>query len=488
MQNKHWIATVLLLALGAMSLFAEGTSPMPQDPTGRYKEVRIQDIPFAVQCWTFRKFTFFETLDKVQQLGIKYIQAYRNQRLSTDLPESVVFGPDLTADQVKLVKQKLREHGISIYAMGVVRWKNEESDARKYFDFAKKMGIGMLVTEPQYDDWSLIEKLVKEYNIRVAIHNHPTPNKYARPETALYRLKDLDQRIGFCVDTGHWLRTGIVPVEGLRAVEGRVLDVHLKDLDKFGIKEAEDVPFGTGVANIRDILAELTLQNYKGFLTIEHEKKADALNPIPPIREGIKNVHAMTQLYGYARLLKLDRRGKRFNKHGWNQYGPGYFMLDEETGVLKSQGGMGLMWFSEKKFKDFVLELDYKCSRNITNSGVFLRVPEMPVNNDYIYHGFEIQIDDASSGVHHTGAAYDAEAPVPSAVQQAVKPTGEWNHYKIMFKGDIITVELNGIQILNWKAEPRGKVKDFAPDGYIGLQNHDSRSPVYFRNVFIKEL
>ena len=90
--------------------------------------------------------------------------------------------------------------------------------------------------------------------------------------------------------------------------------------------------------------------------------------------------------------------------------------------------------------KDFILELDYKCSKKETNSDVFLRVPEMPAGNDYIYHSFEIQIDDRSQGIHHTGAAYDAEAPKVNAE----KKTGEWNHFKISFMGKNIKVELNG--------------------------------------------
>jgi len=113
-----------------------------------------------------------------------------------------------------------------------------------------------------------------------------------------------------------------------------------------------------------------------------------------------------------------------------------------------------------------------------------LRVPQMPVNNDYIFHSFEIQIYDKGKDIHKTGAAYDAEAPYAAAF----KETGLWNHFKLTFKGNRIQVELNGAQILDWEAEPRGKVRDFAPEGYIGLQNHDSRSPVYFRKIFIKEL
>ena len=174
----------------------------------------------------------------------------------------------------------------------------------------------------------------------------------------------------------------------------------------------------------------------------------------------------------------------RYSKHGWNHYGPGYFDLDPDTGVLTSHGGMGLFWYAVKQYGDFTLELEFKCADDHTNSGIFLRVPNVPSSDDYIYHSFEIQIDMAGEGVHETGAVYDAEAP--SA--RAAKPAGEWNRYRITFEGNHITVELNGTTVIDWDAEPRGKVADFAPRGYIGLQNHDDRSPVYFRNISVKEL
>ena len=145
---------------------------------------------------------------------------------------------------------------------------------------------------------------------------------------------------------------------------------------------------------------------------------------------------------------------------------------------------MGLFWYSEKKLGDFVLELDFKCLDKRTNSGVFLRVPDMLTSDSYIYHSFEIQIDDSSEGIHHTGSVYDAEAPRINAE----KETGEWNHYMITCRGDNVQIELNGQKVIDWNMEPRGKIRDFAREGYIGLQNHDSRARVCFKNIFIKEL
>ncbi|MDZ7374539.1 MAG: DUF1080 domain-containing protein [candidate division KSB1 bacterium] len=186
-------------------------------------------------------------------------------------------------------------------------------------------------------------------------------------------------------------------------------------------------------------------------------------------------------------LLTRDASGK-YTKAGWNHYGPGYWLLDPETGVLEAHGGMGLLWYSVRKFKDFVLELDYKVESRNANSGIFLRVPDVPSSDDYIYHSFEVQIYDPGTehgGIHQTGAIYDAHPPT----ELASKPPGEWNHYKITCVGKHITVELNGKVVNDWDmVAPIGKIKDFALEGYIGLQNHDWDTRIWFRNVRVTPL
>ncbi len=256
-----------------------------------------------------------------------------------------------------------------------------------------------------------------------------------------------------------------------------------KDLNEFGNKDAYDVPFGSGVANVHDILAELTLQNYRGYLSIEHENQKELDNPSPSIRKGLDYIKSITYYLGYEQILACDDNGQ-FEKHGWNHYGPGYFELDRKTGILKSHEGMGLFWYSAKKYKDFILELDYKTEVPNANSGVFYRVPDFVTSNEYIYKSFEIQIDDSQTGIHQTGSVYDAEAPKSAAWNK----TGEWNHFKITCVGRNVKVELNGKLVIDWNMEPRGKIREYSLDGYIGLQNHDYATSVYFKDIFVKEL
>ncbi len=474
--KTRWLlisGVALWTSLGGLPAAAKGED---------YSRVRIKKFPIAMQCYTYRKYTFLEAVEKTKSLGIKYLQAYPGQPFSPQ-EKDLKVDHNLTPAQVEKVKKAAADAGLEVVSYGVVDMGRTEASMRLVFDFARRLGVRTIETEPKDEDYPILEPLVKEYDIKIAIHNHPEPSKYAKPETVLEHIKNLDERIGAGADTGHWMRGGLRPVDCLRLLKGRMTDVHIKDRSDFGTaKGVDDVAFGQGQANIRDILAELTLQDYAGMLTIEFENEAEVLTPEPTLRKGLDYIKSITYYEGYDQIL--SRPDGRYSKHGWNHYGPGYFDLDEKTGVLNSQGGMGLLWYSAKKYRDFVLELDYRCAQLQTNSGVFVRVPQVPTSNDYIFHSFEVQISDEGQGIHRTGAIYDAQAPSGDAA----RPTGEWNHLKVTCRGRNIQVEINGIPLVDWKMEPRGKIKDFSLEGYIGLQNHDSIAPVYFKDVFIKEL
>ncbi len=258
-----------------------------------YQNVKIKPFPVAIQCWTFRKFTFFETLQKVKDLGVQYLEAYPGQALSSDMPDAVL-DHNLSDEQLQKVRDKLNEAGITLVNYGVVDLGKDEASMVKVFEFAKKMGIKTIMAEPEFDDFPMVEKLVQQYDIKVAVHNHPLPSRYALPDTVLEHVKRLDKRIGSCADTGHWMRSGVVPVEALRLLKGRILSAHLKDLNEFGVREAYDVPFGQGKANIHDILAELTLQDFQGYLVVEHENESEVMNPSPSISKGLEYIKSIT--------------------------------------------------------------------------------------------------------------------------------------------------------------------------------------------------
>ena len=220
-----------------------------------------------------------------------------------------------------------------------------------------------------------------------------------------------------------------------------------------------------------------------GALILAGEALPEALATYQPYKVPALATTQNLEAEGFERILKQGRNGT-FSKAGWNHYGPGYFELDRNTGILSSSGGMGLFWYAAEEFGNFVLDLEFMTEVQNANSGVFVRVPGLPTSDAYIYNSWEVQIYDSGDGIHQTGAVYDAEAPT----RMASKGPGQWNRMRITFVDDHISVEINDEKIVDWDAEPRGKVESFAASGYIGLQNHDHDTKTMFRNIFVKSI
>src|SRR5688500_7592881 len=174
--------------------------------------------------------------------------------------KNVKFGPGMPDDATAAVKKKLEETGIKVLSFGVTGIPKDEAGARKLFEFAKSYNMERLVTEAPASQFDDIQKLAAAYNIDIALHNHPEPNIYGTPEKVLAAIKPNHKRIGACADVGHWQRSGVNPVEGLKKLEGLVFESHFKDLEKFAIKSAQDVPWGTGMGNVKGMLEEALRQ------------------------------------------------------------------------------------------------------------------------------------------------------------------------------------------------------------------------------------
>lgn len=253
---------------------------------------RTSGPPLAVQCWTFRAFTFVEALDRIRELGVSAVQAYPGQPLAPELP-GVVFDHHMREEHLVLAETALKDRSLRLVAYGVVDLGQEEASIRAVFDFARRLAIPTIVCEPEFGALPIVEELAKVYDVRVAIHNHPLPSRYARPEVVQEQLRGRDARLGACADTGHWLRTGVRPVAALKLLRGRVLDVHIKDLNAFAAPNAYDVPCGQGQADIRGVVSELRRQAYDGYLCIEYENENDRANPSPAVRESLRYLHRL---------------------------------------------------------------------------------------------------------------------------------------------------------------------------------------------------
>lgn len=244
------------------------------------------------QAYSFNRFTFYEAVANVKALGLNVIEAYPGQALSKDMPDAK-FDHTMPPELREKVLAHVKSMGITIVNYGVVGLGDTEADQRKVFEFAKAMGIETIVSEPPMEQLPAIDKLAQEYGINVALHNHPTPSKYWNPDTVLEAVRGLSNRVGACADTGHWMRSGVDPIEAVKKLEGRIISFHFKDLNAFGTKgeAAHDVPWGTGLVNARAVLAELQRQGFKGVFSVEYEYKWE--NSLPDIAHSVLNFNTI---------------------------------------------------------------------------------------------------------------------------------------------------------------------------------------------------
>ena len=182
---------------------------------------------------------------------------------------------------------------------------------------------------------------------------------------------------------------------------------------------------------------------------------------------------------------------------GWAHLGPGGFVV--ENGLLRTEGGMGLLWYTREKFGNSVIRVVYKATHESSNSGVFVRIADRPKDEWFAVHnGYEVQILDAQDDYHRTGSVYS----LGKVTGRASKPVGEWNTMEITLDGDRVGITLNGTKVNDFdpKQPPPERTKEWEPErrprppsGYIGLQNHDdyergTRTYVFFKEVSVRPL
>jgi len=253
-----------LLVLATTALVHAGSFP---------DELKVGGFAVGCQAYTFNRFTLFEAIDKTASTGAKVIEFATGQKLSPEEP-TVKFNHDAPPEVWAKVKARLAEKGITVVAYGVVALPQDEAVSRKVFEFAKYFGIRVINTE-SVDSIDTIEKLVKEYDIKVGFHDHPKRPDHPEykmwdPEYVLSVVKDRDPRIGSCADIGHWVRSGLKPIDCVKILKGRIMSSHMKDLNA-PLPSAHDVLWGTGVSDVTAILDEYKAQGFDGPISIEYE-------------------------------------------------------------------------------------------------------------------------------------------------------------------------------------------------------------------------
>jgi sugar phosphate isomerase/epimerase len=241
------------------------------------------------QLYTFRRFPFYEALEKIAALGFRHVEPCFFLALDKARPDLKTCETLQAAVRAEL-RARLAERGIKMTNF----YADVAGDAgknRKIFEFAKEMGVRAIIAEPPPEALAGIEKLCEEFAIDLGIHHHAKGlSRYWSPESILEACKGRGKRIGACVDTGHWVRSGLVPVECLRKLEGHIVAVHLKDVIESGKPEARDVPLGTGKADFAAVLKELRRQGIKGYPSIEYEHDSEKL--VDDVRQCVAFVEA----------------------------------------------------------------------------------------------------------------------------------------------------------------------------------------------------
>lgn len=230
-------------------------------------------IRLGIASYTFRKFDQAHLIDFMKQLKC------------TLLNLKDVHLPMTPADQVAPRAAEYRAAGLTLTAAGTIYFdKDDDNDIRAKFDYVKAAGIPIIVGAPTRQVLPRVEKFVKEYDIKLAIHNHgPEDKQWPSPLDILEAVKNMDTRIGCCIDVGHTMRAGTDPVTAIKKAGPRLYDMHIKDLADGKVKESQ-VAVGDGVMPVPAIFRALVDIGYKGNVDLEYEINAD--DPMPGVTKS----------------------------------------------------------------------------------------------------------------------------------------------------------------------------------------------------------
>lgn len=220
-------------------------------------------LTIGLASYTLRKYSVSQLIDICKRLNIKDV-ALKSFHLPLDATDS----------EIQATISKFKEAGLNTYGGGVIYMKNE-AEVKNAFRYAKAAGMKMIIGVPNHDLLPLVEKYVKENDIKLAIHNHgPGDEVYPTPATVYDKIVNLDKRIGLCIDIGHVVRLGMNPMEAIKKYGHRMYDMHLKDVDGT-VAKSESIQIGRGVIDIPKLMKALKDVNYQGVMSIEYEKDAE---------------------------------------------------------------------------------------------------------------------------------------------------------------------------------------------------------------------
>ncbi len=231
------------------------------------------NFPIGFAGYTFLKFDLDKSIEMMKRLNVNYLSV-----------KDFHLPLNSTPDKIKEVLGKLSAANVQVYAVGVIYMKTKEA-VDTAFDYAKRVGVPMIVGVPNYDLLDYTEQKVKETGIKIAIHNHgPEDALYPGPKEVYDRIVNRDNRMGLCLDIGHAVRAGVDPSKALKEYKNRIYDLHIKDVTG-SFKDAKSIEMGRGVIDFVAFAKALKKVNYTGICSIEHEK--DMSDPMAGMAESV---------------------------------------------------------------------------------------------------------------------------------------------------------------------------------------------------------
>lgn len=273
--NKRGITVLTSSRRDFLKRAAVGAAGLSLAPVGRTKAAVASSLPPAapftlgIATYSLRELSRAGAIAAIKALGTSHASVK-----SFHLPY------DATPEELAAGRKAFADAGVEIISGGVIYLHEEdEGHIRRHFEYAKQCGMPMMIIAPTRATLPLIEPMVQEYDIRVAIHNHgPEDEHFPGPSDALAVIGDMDPRIGLCVDVGHTARTGVDVPEALALSGERLFDVHMKDLRDLSDNSTQCI-VGEGNMPVAAIFKQLAAMNYGGFVNLEYE--IDAENPLP---------------------------------------------------------------------------------------------------------------------------------------------------------------------------------------------------------------
>ncbi|MBO0801000.1 MAG: sugar phosphate isomerase/epimerase, partial [Blastocatellia bacterium] len=233
-------------------------------------------LKIGVATYTTRELPIEETIRIIKRVDLKYI-SIKNVKNHIDISH--------TPEERQRRLQMFKDAGLIPLSIGNVGMKNDEADIRRAFEFARDLGVKTMVCAPDKNSVPILDKMVKEFDIKLAIHAHgPEDKQFPSPYDVWQAVQKYDKRIGLCIDVGHTTRANVDPAEAILKLRERVYDVHLKDISALG-NHNTPIECGRGILNLRAILSSLLKIKFQGHAGFEYEK--DGKDPLPGLAESV---------------------------------------------------------------------------------------------------------------------------------------------------------------------------------------------------------